>query len=504
VETPLVDTGWVPLDPLPTPAEQLLQASLATSPPPEPPPPPTGTGDPPELVEAVSLPGSSNRGPIVAGGLAAGAAVLLAALAIIRVPDRVLRRRRHLAGPTAAVHAAWESVCDALVGRGVALSGSHTPAEAGRVGADRLPVGVPWLIAGLGPLVDRARYSGEATSEEDAGLAWAYTDAILERLPTTRTSKLVAARDPRRSWKRLWALRGVERRAEPWTGNLPDTAVLAIGEAPTDIDDIDVEARIGDGSTGTVFRAVRRPTGETVAVKVFRFGPGDPGFDQQRFDWEVRIAQSISGLPHLPEVVGAGITPVTRRPYLVSTLYEDGTLLERVRRGGPMTTAEAVGLGVDLSVALDALHQLGVIHADVKPENVFSGKRGWVLGDLGSAWLRASHGPASTLTPPYAAPEVWRGANPSPAADLYSVALTMLFACTGVVPIAGNPPAVADVTDAFPDHPVVGRALDPDPRRRPRGVAEFALRLRPDQGPLAPVRIRTLSLPTPTVSHSRP
>jgi hypothetical protein len=440
----------------------------------------------------------------VAGGVAAGAAVLLLGLSVVRVPGWVLRRRRRIADPTAAVHAAWESVCDALVDRGVALTGSHTPAEVGRVGADRLPVGVPWLIAGLGPLVDRARYSGRSAADEDAGLAWAYTDAILERLPTSRTTKLAAARDPRRPFKRLMALRGVERRAEPWTADLPDTAVLAIGEAPTDIDDIEVEARIGDGSTGTVYRAAHRPTGATVAVKVFRYGPGDPGFDQQRFDWEVRIAQSISGLPHLPEVVGAGITPVSKRPYLVSTLYEDGTLLERVRRGGPMTTAEAVGLGVDLSMALDALHQLGVIHADVKPENVFSGKRGWVLGDLGSAWLRASHGPASTLTPPYAAPEVWRGANPSPAADLYSVALTMLFACTGVVPIAGNPPAIADVTDAFPDHPVVVRALDPDPRRRPRGVAEFALRLSPDQGPLAPVRIRTLSLPTPTVSHSRP
>jgi hypothetical protein len=73
-----------------------------------------------------------------------------------------------------------------------------------------------------------------------------------------------------------------------------------------------------------------------------------------------------------------------------------------------------------------------------------------------------------------------------------------------VVPIAGNPPTIADVTDAFPDHPVVLRALDPDPRRRPRSVADFARRLRPDQGPLAPIRIRTLSLPTPTVSHSRP
>lgn len=167
-----------------------------------------------------------------------------------------------------------------------------------------------------------------------------------------------------------------------------------------------------------------------------------------------------------------------------------------------MTAAEVTLLGADLAVALATLHQLGVVHADVKPENVFSGREGWVLGDLGSAWLRASRGPAATMTPPYAAPEVWRGAAPTPLADVYSLALTMLFAVTGQVPTASITPAREDVDAAFPDHPVMVRALEADARRRPRSAADFARALRPELAPShTGTGLTTLSLPTPTVAH---
>ncbi|MGY6499720.1 MAG: protein kinase domain-containing protein [Acidimicrobiales bacterium] len=504
VEAPIVDTGWVPLDPVPTPEEQALLAQLAGQDQPDPPPPPTSDGPPPVTVAPQSA--GDDAGPWTALAViafAATLAVLVLALAFaFGAPRLVLSRRRRVADPTAAVHAAWATVSEMLVDRSLGIDVSHTPSEVVRVGAAGLPFGVPWLIAGLGPLVDRARYGGGATAE-DAGRAWAYADAIIARLPPTREVRTVPMRTPGRTLRRLASTRGVERRSERWTGQLPDTALLSSSEAPADLPDLDVDARIGDGSTGTVYRGTHRPTGEPVAVKVFRFGTGDPGFDRQRFEWEVRVAQGVSGLPHLPELIDAGISPVGGLPYLASTLYEEGTLLDRVRRGGPMTSAEAISIGADLSAALDALHQLGVIHADVKPENVFASADGWVLGDLGSAWLRASRGPAATLTPPYAAPEVWRGATPTPAADLYSLALTMLFACTGHVPVAGNPPSLEEISVAFPDHPVVARALDPDARRRPRGVADFARSLRPDTASSTAFRTRTLNLPTPTVTHSQ-
>ena len=164
-----------------------------------------------------------------------------------------------------------------------------------------------------------------------------------------------------------------------------------------------------------------------------------------------------------------------------------------------MTAAESVAIGADIAAGLEAMHQLGVIHSDVKPENVFASEGGWVLGDLGSAWLRASRGPAASLTPPYAAPEVWRGSSPTPEADVYSLALTMLYARTGQVPIAGNPPTPDDIVAAFPDLPIMLRALDPDARRRPRSVADLGRNLRPGFfAGVAGGRVVTISLATPS------
>ena len=368
----------------------------------------------------------------------------------------------------------------------------------------RVPVSVPGLIGGMAPIVDRVRYSGRPASDEDADITWAYVDAIGTRLSDTASSRLVALAHPVRTWRRLRWTAGRTYRSEPWQTELPATAMISSADAPDDIPEVSIDARIGDGSTGTVYRGVHLPTGERVAIKVFRYGPADPGFDEHRFEWEVRIAREVSGLSNLPRVVAAGITPESGRPFLVSTLYENGTLLDRVRSGGPLTSAQALAMGGDLSVALDSLHQLGVIHADVKPENVFASTDGWVLGDLGSAWLRASHGPAASVTPPYAAPEVWRGAAPTPASDLYSLVLTMLFAATGQIPVAGNPPAPDDVVAAFPDEPILLRALDPDSRRRPRSISELGRRLRPGRfARSVSGEASVLGLPTPTITHPR-
>jgi hypothetical protein len=510
VETPLVRAGWSPRDPLPTPEEQRQQAQLARRPePPEPEEPPTTT--PPAAARPVTpRPLTTDRDPPIVPILAVLAAVLLLIAAwTFALPTRVIARRRRAADPSVAVMGAWRTVTDALVDREIGLDAHHTPGEAARLLAGHLPPTVPRLVASMAPLVDEARYSGEPVADETAARAWAYAVAIVERLPRTWPVRLAALRCPRRALERLRDARRVAVGPTTWRGALPSTALVSGTEAPTDIPDVTIDAQIGEGSTGTVYRGVRRtaPGGDVaVAVKVFRFGPGDAGFDEPRFDWEVRVARQVSGLPHLPVVHDAGITPVSQRPYLVSSLAEGGTLLDRVRRGGPMTTAEAVAIGADVATALICLHQLGVVHGDVKPENVFAGTggEGWTLGDLGSAWLRATRGPAATLTPPYAAPEVWRGAAPSPAADLYSLALTMRFAVTGEVPIASVAPDREDVLAAFPDHPVVLRALDPDVRRRPRSVADFLRQLRPDlAGTPAAVGLRALSLPTPTVSHGR-
>lgn len=501
VEVPVDGQGWVARDPLPTPEEQEALAQLAEQQPPPPDESPTVPEQPPRDVEALDPPGDGT--PVLPFVLAAAAVALLVALAAL-VPRWVHRRRRRIADPTAAVLAAWGSVQDELTDRGVPVSSAHTPQElAGAVASD-VPIPVRRAIELLAPTVDAARYRGTPATDDEASTAWALADLARLRLPQRRTRHLVALAHPLRTLRRVRSVLGTPRRSEPWKATLPAEVTAASEEAPTDVPGVTLDTRIGAGATGTVFKGTLVDGGTGVAVKVFRFGPGDEGFDERRFEWEIHIATEVSGYPHLPEVLGAGTTPGDVRPYLVTTLYEDGTLLDRVRRGGPLTVAEAVAVGADLATALATLHQLGVVHGDVKPENSFAGREGWVLGDLGSAWLRAGRGPARSLTPPYAAPEVWRGSSPTPAADLYSLGLTMLFAVTGDVPVAGNAPDLTEVRDLFPEHPDIARLVDPDPRRRPRSAAELARRLRPGQRSAA-FTDGGLSLPTPTVTTtSRP
>lgn len=503
VETPLALAGWRAFDPLPTPDEQAQQAELArrAEPPPAPELDPAEAATPPRVVEPVDRVTERPIARSVGAAIAVLITLLLAFWTFV-LPRVVTYRRRRVADPSEAVRAAWVTVAEALVDRGLEVDSPHTPSEVARLAGGRLPIAVPRLIEGLAPLVDRVRYSGQPAPPEAAADAWAYANAILERLPSDRRRWLAPLRRPGRALDRWRTTRGIVRRRAAWRGTLPDTALLTAGAAPDDIPGVTLAAKVGEGSTGTLYRGVLEATRTPVAVKVFRHGPGDAGFDDHRFDWEVRIARTVSGLPHLPVVHEAGITPVSHRPFLVSTLYDHGTLLDRVRRGGTLTVAEAVILGADLASALATVHQLGVVHADVKPENVFADREGWVLGDLGSAWLRASRGPAATMTPPYAAPEVWRGASPSVSSDIYSLALTMMFAVTGQVPTASITPMREDVDAVFPDHPVVARALESDARRRPRSAADLARALRPDlaQSHTGPGPT-TLSLPTPTVTH---
>lgn len=500
VEVPVDGQGWVARDPLPTPEEQEQLARLAQQPPPPPEPAPE---EEPAVQDVPPVdPDAGDQRP---WWLVAVAALVVAFLLVIAraVPAWVRRRRRRTADPTAAVLAAWTTVLDALVDHGVPIDAAHTPHEVVDAVATHVPIPVRRAIDLLVPLVDAARYRGEPATEDEAGRAWALADLAIVRLSHHGAARVVPLRHPLRTVRRVRTVLGTERVRSPWQADLPVEVTAVTEEAPDDIPGVTLDTRIGAGSTGTVFRGTIVETGEAVAVKVFRFGPGDDGFDERRFEWEIQIAEEVSGFPHLPEVHGAGTTPSLSRPYLITTLYEGGTLLDRIRRGGTMTTGEVIAIGADLATALATLHQLGVVHGDVKPENVFAGESGWILGDLGSAWLRAGRGPARSLTPPYAAPEVWRGSSPTPAADLYSLALTVLFAATGEVPVAGNPPDLEDVRARFPDHPELVRALDPDPRRRPRSAGELARRLRPEHLLSAAFPERGLSLPTPTVTTHR-
>ncbi len=352
----------------------------------------------------------------------------------------------------------------------------------------------------LAGLVDRARFDAPSTTDEHAGLAWALADAALERQPMTWRRRFGPLLHPRRAVRRLRATRGQPRRREAWSAELPASSLVT---APQDIVEIPgyvVQARIGSGSTSVVYRGLDPSSGRAVAIKVFSIDVGARSFDHQRFAWEARVAELVSGLPNLPEVLSSGVTE-GGQPYLVTKLYERGTLHRRVQRGGPLSPGEVASAGRQLAMALETLHQHSILHGDVKPENVFIDDDGsMVLGDLGSAWLRADGGPASMMTPPYAAPEVWLGHAPTVASDIYSLGLTLMYAASARAPMAGSPPREDEIVEAFGSD-IALPLLEIDPRRRPRTALAAAHRLGLDVEEHARRGPPVLALPTPTFTH---
>jgi hypothetical protein len=229
VETPLALTGWVARDPLATPEEQRQQARLA-----ELALPPRERA---ELADEEPAPRQVEAHPLALAGrswpwstvpaVAAVAAIAAALCWVAVVPAVVLRRRSRTAEPTAAVHAAWATVTDAMIDRRIELAGHHTPTEVVRVAAGTVSEPVTRLLAGLVPIVDRARYSGRPAAAGAAGLPCPHPDAILEDLRATPVSRLAPFHDPARSARRLRSTIGVGLRRHRWRGDLPPAALVA-------------------------------------------------------------------------------------------------------------------------------------------------------------------------------------------------------------------------------------------------------------------------------------
>jgi serine/threonine-protein kinase len=248
-----------------------------------------------------------------------------------------------------------------------------------------------------------------------------------------------------------------------------------------------LEEELGRGSMGTVFRAVR-DDGAVVALKIASPELAGDAVYRRRFEREGRIAAALAH-PHLVEVLEAG--EEDGRPYLASRLVAGRTLAARIADDGPLADVETVRLVAELASALDALHERGLIHRDVKPANILLGPSGAAaLADFGLA-----RGAADTVltqagrvsgTVDYLAPEVIRGSPATSASDIYALG------CLAYECLAGEPPfADRTVADAILAHleaepepldsplsPVVLLALAKAPADRPPTATAYALMLR--------------------------
>ncbi len=192
--------------------------------------------------------------------------------------------------------------------------------------------------------------------------------------------------------------------------------------------------RLGEGGMGVVYLA--SDSGQhKVAVKALRPAVAADPNARRRLAREVETMRRVRS-PFVAEVIDADVNCDT--PYIV-TRYVDGQTLERVVTDeGPLTGEKLSRLASGLSLALAAIHAVGVVHRDLKPGNVMISHGEPVVIDFGIAQAAEATRLTQTGmfmgTPGYLAPEVIEGGLSGPASDVHSWAATVAYAATGRAP----------------------------------------------------------------------
>ncbi|MEQ8768791.1 MAG: serine/threonine-protein kinase, partial [Planctomycetota bacterium] len=275
---------------------------------------------------------------------------------------------------------------------------------------------------------------------------------------------------------------------------------------PPLIPDIDLLRPIGQGRFGTTYlgRVTRTHSGlqvgALVAVKVLSPEASRDPRARRRFEEEGRLMARVGG-PGLVQLLSAGAvrSEEDERLYLVLEYIEGETLREHLQRVGTCSEARVCSIGAQLARALAELHAAGIVHRDVKPENVLVDKSGAIkLADLGLAGSPSEKGLAPG-TPPtglvgslgYAAPEQYGRGEASSRSDLYSLGVMLFELATGTHPfitaggsagdqvgrqlreLAPLPSSREPGLSIFFDR-LVGALLERDPALRPASAIEVA------------------------------
>ena len=250
---------------------------------------------------------------------------------------------------------------------------------------------------------------------------------------------------------------------------------------------------IGTGGMAVVYRAVDETNRQEVALKVLR-----PEFQEdrdfvRRFDHEALAASQMSH-ENIVKMLSVGIDGDMR--YIVMEYIEGQTLKDVIRRDGRISPGVAVRYALKILAALDHAHKMGIVHRDIKPQNILVDRSGIVkVADFGIARLvNAATGTISDTNTAlgsvhYVSPEQASGLPTDNRSDLYSLGVVLYEMLTGVVPFNGEtavavalkqvkePPRSMrsvhrDITRGLDE--VVMKALEKDPAARYQSAAEMA------------------------------
>jgi serine/threonine-protein kinase len=253
---------------------------------------------------------------------------------------------------------------------------------------------------------------------------------------------------------------------------------------------------VGTGGMSSVYKSHDRLLERNVALKVLHPHYGDDDEYVERFRREARAVAQLSH-PNIVTVIDRG--EADGHQFIVFELIDGENLKELVDRTGPLPARRAVDLAIAIAEALSFAHEHGIVHRDVKPQNVLLNAEGEAkVTDFGIARsLDVEQGVTQTGTvlgtSNYLSPEQASGKQVTAATDVYSLGVVLYELLTGEVPFPGenfvavamkhlNEP-VPDILERRPDVPVrlaaaMERALEKDPARRFASMRDFAAELR--------------------------
>jgi serine/threonine protein kinase len=251
--------------------------------------------------------------------------------------------------------------------------------------------------------------------------------------------------------------------------------------------------KIAEGGMGTVYKGRDRTTGQTVAVKIAPVHVAKNPILMKRFELEYNAARSLEH-PNLVKALDYGFHK--NCPYLVMEFVEGESLGQKIERDGKLPEAEAIRLIAQVAQALHKAHKQGLVHRDVKPDNILVTPEGQAkLTDLGlvkevETDLNLTRTGRGLGTPHFMAPEQFRAAKDADErADIYSLGATLYMMVTGELPFAATTgpldawmrkinsdlPAPRDLTPDLSERLdwAIRRAMSPDREKRPSSCREF-------------------------------
>ncbi|NBE99162.1 MULTISPECIES: serine/threonine-protein kinase [unclassified Nonomuraea] len=258
----------------------------------------------------------------------------------------------------------------------------------------------------------------------------------------------------------------------------------------------------GRGGFAVVYRAYQKRLDRIVALKVLSVDRVDQR-TMRRFQRELQLTGRLTGHPNVVTVFDTGVTR-SGKPYIAMDFFEHGSLRDRIRGEGPLTVQDTLRTGVKLAGALAAVHEAGVLHGDIKPQNILISRYGEpAIADFGVARVvdNAEVSAASqAFTPLHAAPEVLTGAPHSVSTDIYSLGSTLYHLLAGqpafhnatdpsIAPLmyrvlSVEPPPLGRADVPQPLFETILRAMRKDPEARYASARDLARRLRQVQGEL--------------------